>query len=253
MQEDENVSGEQRVVRIEDHTTTLSLAVKLVDAYTDERPVSEYRTPLASTDGRRQQSDGSLHGREMVVRYPLVSIAGINAEPVENPSGYHLFLDLTLPDTPVVTVDGGTRYMDATHEVELSALSPLNPVAEIELTPSRAYQFPAGATLLRGCVQDADETAVAGATLSIQDIDRTTETDRDGEFVLYFTHITTEDIRVVNGRRMIQIHGRTPHIEVSHDVLGSGTVRLAAEESTTRSYVISYDDGGVTARESIPE
>lgn len=269
------MSGEQVGPRvpIEKHETTLTLAVKLVDAYTGTRPVMEHR--------RRPVSPKPEHECQRVERrrrntmgYPHVSLTEVDADAVQNSSGFHLFLDTEIPDDAIVDIDGGRRYLDERPPVSLDALTPLRPpeevgqqqsplYQEIRLRPSPVYRFPPGATLLRGRVQDPAGDGVEGATLTILGLDRTTETTettRDGEFVLYFTDITADDVAVEDGDRLIQVDRDTPQVEVSHDPpgddtapLGTDTVPLVAEEGVTRSYVLSYDKAGnVTTRESVP-
>lgn len=114
------------VVTVATHTTTLSLAVKLIDATTGEWPVGVRRVLVEDTD----------------------------AKPVPSRTGFLLFLDLNVtlddPDDPVtVSVDGGENYQDASREVIVSeddpavpegveVIHPLSPVVEFELTPSTA-------------------------------------------------------------------------------------------------------------------
>ena len=116
-------------------TTRLSLAVKLVDAFTGGRPAGT----------------------------PRVSLADVDADPIEKPSGYRVFLDLDAGPV-TVDVDGGEPYLDARREdvdaVDLSDpdtdLDPSDPdtlpVTTVELLPAPPYRFPAGATLVRGHV-----------------------------------------------------------------------------------------------------
>lgn len=255
---------------IEKHKTTLTLAVKLVDVYIGKRPIMEHRrrSVTPNSEHERQRLE---HRGQNAMRYPHVSLAEVDTDAVQNNSGFHLFLDATVPDDATVDIDGGQRYLDESLPVDPTALTPLRPPEEIEqlqsspyqeiqLRPSPVYRFPPGATLLRGRVQDPAEDGVEGATLTILGLDRTTETVRDGEFVLYFKDITADDVSVEDGDRLIQVDGDTPQVEVSHDPpgantvpLGTDTVPLVAEEGVTRTYVLSYDEeGNVTARESVP-
>lgn len=192
-------------------TTTLSLAVRIVDAFNGGRPIGK----------------------------PSVSIEGVDRGPVENRSGYLLFLDLD-PDTedgPVtVSVDGGVYYADERVDVDLAALreeAPLAPVVLIDLTPSTAYEFPAGTTLLRGHVRDPAGTGVPKAELSVRGFDRSTVTEREGEFVLFVGSVPPDAVTEADGKRLVTVDGENPTIEVSHPTAGSNAEQVAMEEGKT--------------------
>lgn len=127
--------------------TTVSLAVRLTDRFTGGRPVGS----------------------------PGVSVAGYDAAAVENPSGYRVFLDLpeTLPEPVAVTVDGTARYESVREAVDLSERrreweeNGVEPLVDLELTPTPAYDFPAGTTLVRGQLWGAAGAPVSGATIAL--------------------------------------------------------------------------------------
>lgn len=196
-------------VKAGNRTTKLTLAVRLVDAFTGSRPGA---------------------GVE-------VSAAGVDTTPVENPSGYHLFLDL--PDDPItVVVDGGNRYLPHTETIDPTSHDP--PAVDIDLLPSPAYRFPPGATLLRGVVLGADDAPVADATASIEHTNKETVTDEHGEFVLFFSKVTADDVeRVSDGRRLIRVDDEDPVLEVSHPDAGSTSMARPVEEKATTKYSIN--------------
>lgn len=196
-------------VKVGATTTRLTLAVELVDTFTGEQP-----------------GDGLP-----------VSAADVDAIPVTNPSGFHLFLDL--PNDPLtIVVDGGDRYLDLEETIDPAEHDP--PAVRLDLTPSPGYRFPPGTTLLRGLVVDESDDPIEGATVSIDDTNRETATDEDGEFVLFMGNVTPTDVhRTDDGIRSIRINGDDPAIHVAHPRYESTTTRLPLEEgSTTRHNVV---------------
>lgn len=183
------MSDELNEVKVGERTTTLSLAVKLVDAVTGRPPVGN----------------------------PRVRIEGIDSEPVENPSGYHLFFDLDPVDDLVsVNVDAGKRYQDESCEVDLSDRDLREPL-EIELLPVASYEFPAGSTVVRGHVLDADGNEVDGAHVSIRGLDSSTETGETGEFALFLGGNDALDVEGGNGeerKKVVKVDGGDPTIEI---------------------------------------
>ena len=261
---------------METRRTTLTLAVLLVDGVTRERPTSEYGRPSAGDErGRRPAERSAARGR-----YPRVSLRVENrvVPAVRNPSGFDLFLDVAVPDdaTPTLVVEGGLRYFDRTLPVTSESLSPLRPTTdenppddrpedpdtlledvrrwrddsstyqEVRLRPSPAYRFPPGATLLRGRVRGPDGEPLNNVTLAVDGTDESTETARDGEFVVPFTKLTEDDV-TDDGR--VQIDGANPRVEVTHEPedrgttesLGADTVSLTAGEGRTRVYTLQFE------------
>lgn len=168
--------------KVATQTTTLSFAVDLVDPVTGGRPGDEV----------------------------TVSLTDAPAEPVTNPSGYRLFIEVA-EDPVTLVVDGGDRFFDEQTTVphgskESGGQSPEPETVTIVLTPTPAYQFAAGTTLLRGIVTEdplPEGARVADATVSLainpaEDEDETIEvpTTASGEYVLRVP-ISTD--RVVSG------------------------------------------------------
>ncbi|GCF15391.1 hypothetical protein Harman_33260 [Haloarcula mannanilytica] len=148
--------------------TTLSFAIDLVDPVTGTRPWKDV----------------------------TVSLTDVPADPVTNPSGFRLFFEVeTNPVT--VAVDGGDHFFDQQISVDHGGLHtgdepPDPPVKEIRLTPTPAYQFTPGTTLLRGVVSDnplPSGDGVGDATVSLADVPTENEsveapTTDGGEYVL---------------------------------------------------------------------
>lgn len=191
-------------------TTHLTLAVALVDAFTGRQPRSDVRVAAPDAD----------------------------ATPVVNPSGYHLFLDL--PAEPfTVVVDGGQRYLDVEETVDPVEHDP--PVVTFELRPSPAYRFPPGATVLRGVVRDddGDGDPIPDATVSVRHTDRETVSDSNGEFVLFFTGLTANDVqRAPDGRRLVQVATDDPVVDASHPEYEDAFVSKPVKEKSTTRYEI---------------
>lgn len=183
------MSDKPRKVKVGERASTLSLAVKLVDAVTGRRPAGN----------------------------PRVRIEGSDAKPAQNLSGYHLFVDFEPVDDPVtVHVDTGERYQDQSREVDLSDRDPSRHV-EIELAPAVSYPFPAASTLVRGHVLNGDGAGVDGASLSVRSLDHSIETDATGEFVLFFGGDgELEFVRDEGeeGGKRVKVDGSDPVIEI---------------------------------------
>ena len=161
-------------------TTTLSFAVDLINPVTNGQPGDDVS----------------------------VNLTDAPAEPVTNPSGFRLFFEVA-EDPVTLRVDGGDRFFDEQTTVTHGGLhtgdQPPDPkVAQIELTPTPAYQFALGTTLLRGVVTDdplPDGDGVGDATVSLADVPTEESsvdapTTESGEYVLC---IPVSADRVVSG------------------------------------------------------
>ncbi len=114
------------------------------------------------------------------------------------------------------------------------------------LTPSPAYPFPPGATLLRGVVKDKDGAPVRGARVSVDARAVETATDVNGEFVLFFRKLKYEgegkpdnDLCKVDGvYYVVAKGGSASEIELTlsakKEAVGTGeaTVKVAAARTT---------------------
>lgn len=182
--------------KVDELTRDLALPVRLIDEITGDRPVGEQQVSVAEADER----------------------------PIRNRSGYYLFFDLPEADV-TVNIDGGDLYHDTSTTAqwdpvdrEFNSGDPL----ELTLSPTAAYAFPGGLTLVRGTVLDGT-THVGGATVTVSGHARTTESSKDGEFVYYFSDIEINDIEHVDVsdpgeeadfRRFYRPGGSDPEFEV---------------------------------------
>ncbi len=216
-------------------TARLSLAVRLVDRFTARTPRSD----------------------------PRVRLEGRNATPVENPSGYHVFLDLDA-GTGTLRVEGGTKYVDRrVTDVDVIDLSDPGttvdpsdpdtlPLETVALAPSPAYRFPAGTTLVRGVVSGPSGDPLPNARLVVKDGDAVTRTeggpvtrtDGNGEFVLFFDPVTADDVVEIDGRTVVELDGGAPTVDVTHPDHGTKTVSLEDDDGDS-----VVEEGAVTARD----
>lgn len=192
--------------------THLRLAVKPIDAYTDDRPVDDVR----------------------------VRLRGLDAVPVENPSGYSLFLETdsnrTLPDSELmIRVEGSAHYQPTEVPVTPSSLPQSNPVKKVVVAPSTTYPFPSDTTLIRGRLRDETNESIVGAEISIRSVGSPTTTNQHGEFVCFFTGLTDSDVVVeADGTRRVIVDGDDPVLTVSFDDRSHSVPLTVLEESTTK-------------------
>ncbi len=109
------------------------------------------------------------------------------------------------PGTKSISWTGGLMYSFKAAGSIITALR--NSVIETILKPLPSYPFPNNATLARGVLADANNIPVAGAVVSVVDLDMETESDEKGEFVIYFTEFKNKDITI-----QIQKNGETKSI-----------------------------------------
>lgn len=172
--------------RVDGFTSSLSLAVSLRDAVTDERP----------------QGD------------PQVTVDDDDPD-ATTPNGYRVFLDRG-EDAVTVAVDGGDRYLDEERTIDLLTHDPTDAVT-FHLRPAPAYRFPPGATIVRGRVVDDSDDPVPDAEVSVQGLTPTTETDARGAYV-YFFDLDDPDIALVErgDRTVVDVGGSDPTVEATH-------------------------------------
>jgi hypothetical protein len=145
-------------------STTLSLAVRLIDDFTEREPLGRI---------------------EVVIKQG-------NIRAFKNLSGYYCFTDLT-PGNYDVGIESGF-YLPGEATVDTSFLDPKNPVIEITLKPRPSYHFPNNATLVRGLVSNT--APVMNAQVEVVGKPIETLTDEKGEFVLYFKGIKHEGVSI---------------------------------------------------------
>lgn len=168
---------------------------------------------------------------------PDVTLEDRPDEPVRNPSGYFVFLDIE-PGSVTVLVNGGSRFLDeripGVTAVDITdpatTVDPADPttfpVETVELTPSPAYPFPSGTTLIRGRVLDPSDEPIPGATVGIRNHDAGTRTDRNGEYVVFIDPVPAADVTTVDDRRVFEVNDSAPELEVNDPNAGTKTVTL---------------------------
>lgn len=200
-------------------TTKLSLAVDITDDYQKGKVISDIEICLKDQD----------------------------TQPVKNPSGYYLFLDLT-GSNDTVLIQGGDYYFDYDSEnIELGELDTLNPVINITLKPTPSYPFSPSATLIRGCVRDSQNKSISGAILKMKKTDFETQTTAVGEFVIYFSGLNDYEVEIKDGKRMVKIDGKNPELNIEHPDYrnNNGKIRkkkvtVEVEEGKTTLLSITY-------------
>lgn len=187
---------------------------------------------------------------------PAVTLAGRGETPVTNPSGYHVFTNLSAERVELV-VDGGELYFDESRTVVLDdedadheetvVLPDRSTPVRIELVPTPSFPFDDGTTLVAGHVETEDGEPVAGATVSVETFDARTTTTESGEYVLPLP-VGSDDVVKTDGRTLVTAAGggngravanggyATPTLEVSHPDHGSvtETVEIEAGSRTVR-------------------
>lgn len=243
------MSAEEPREPIETITRELAIAIQLVDAYTDQPlPPRQMKSVAAQSKHERR---GNQRGIPSDV--PTVSISNIDADPIANPSGYLLYFREDFPDDPGVfeiEVTGGGRYVDKQAPVDLSDRDTQKP-EKIKLQPLPAYRFPAGATLVRGQVFVIDEEindeddidlqtfGEEGVQLRIEELGSTTQTITNGEFVLFVTGITADDV----DDGMVQVDNDNPvlTIKLQRDEFEDASIPIEIPEGDTRCYQVKFD------------
>lgn len=131
-----------------------------------------------------------------------VAFKGQPWKAVRNLSGYHVFEDL--PRGSFAVQIRSALYLDEDREVTLPHPTPSNPLLTVTLKPKWFYPFPAGATLVRGLVQEAGGIPVAAVVVKVTGSAPENRTSEDGRFVLYFKGVTEEQVTPPPGRRLLK-------------------------------------------------
>lgn len=147
--------GEKRITR-------LSLALWLTDEYTGEKPIGPIKVSLKE------------HKKRGFV----------------NLTGYYCFTDV--PNGNYTLTIEGEYYFPVTKQIDLPLSDNKKPVITVTLKPRPHYPFPTATTLVRGVFRNPE--AVANAVIKVRNRPIETKTNEQGEFVLYFKGIKTEDI-----------------------------------------------------------
>lgn len=188
--------------------TSLSLAVRLRDAYTGTRP------------------RGS----------PTVRLLDRHEQFFRNRSGVFVLTDLPSEVSSLtIDVDGGTQYLPERRVVDATVLDQSPPLLDVELLPSPAYRFHADATLVRGHVGEAQDGEIieplpnVELTIETPSDDQGSESDGGltamgrsdaaGEYVLFIRGLSRDTVVPTDGgsttdarERVVQIGGERPTV-----------------------------------------
>lgn len=198
--------------QVDSFTHECSMAVQLVDSRTDGAPVGD----------------------------PTLTVTNADVEPVTNPSGYRVFVDLEDESTPLDLRVESEAYLDAEQSETPSTLPADDPLVEVRLEPGPGYPFGGGETVVRGLVEDGDEP-VAGADVEYVEGEASTRTDDRGDFALPIVTLPDDDLGTDDdGNRALKPGGSNPTIRAT---LADGrtadrtpTVRIGETASTTFSF-----------------
>ncbi len=156
----------------------LSIAVSLIDNYTNEQPIGRVTVTLKDE--------------------PYTAL--------KNPSGYYLFLNLPEGDHTVQVRSDFYSDNDLPATVKpLKSEDDLSVklgqiVKVINLEPTVAYPFPNGATVIRGVVKEqATNKVFPNATVTLVEKNMVTSTTEKGEYFFYFGKLTSDDTITKNG------------------------------------------------------
>jgi hypothetical protein len=179
------------------------------------------------------------YSRGEIVGEVKVSLKGETMKPVRNPSGYYLFLNL--PESSyTVQVNGGEFYFDAEKEnVKLTDLEQRNPVINITLYPTPSYPFTHTATLIMGRVQDSSGRGIPNAVLNVRESDIRAITTGKGDFVIYFKGLKKDDVALIDGKKLVNINGKNPILEIVHSDYGKKTISVEVEERKITSLSVT--------------
>lgn len=188
------------VILDETLVTRVSIAVMLIDGYTNERPI------------------GRVH----------VLLKELSRSGMLNPSGYFLFLN--------IPADVYTLRVESEHYRDEEFVWPTSPPEENPLVrillPRPSYPFPPGATLIRGLVRDTSNNPVATARIEI--LGKNIESIENGEFVFYFRTLKEQDIITVNKKRFVKGNGEQRiTVQAQHPTYGEATATTEAQEGKT--------------------
>lgn len=186
--------------------TTVSFALNLIDSFSQKHPTG----------------------------WVKVFIKGCKPKIIKNPSGYYVFLDM--PGNTYTVGIKSQFYFEKEVLVELSALTPGNPVKNVTLKPLPSYPFPGGTTLIRGVVNDPDENPASNAEVEVVGKSMSTITTEKGEFVFYFKGLTKNDIIKDGIKRFVKGNpGKIMTLEAVKGPESGGGQLDEVEECTTAS------------------
>jgi hypothetical protein len=202
--------------------TNVSLAVVLIDSYTNARAIGRIRVLL-----KELSQEGRL-----------------------NPSGYFLFLNI-FDGIYTLRVES-EHYLDQELVLRLPASPPEHPLVTIFLQPRPSYPFPPGATLIRGLVRDAVDNPIAHARVEIVGRNIANHSVQNGEFVLPFGALREQDVIRVNRQTFVKGNGDQNElspppmpptlitVRATHPSYGTVTTTTEVQEGTTAFVRLVY-------------
>jgi len=209
----------------ESHRLELSLAVAVVDAFTDRQPEIDVRVRLKELPQikpfRTDRGFFVFEGRE------TVKVNGTEIPRVGIPDGNYTLViepDLSAGDWFYLQPAAGDPWTNTFERpITLPLPNPLRPLEEVKLSPKSSYPFPANATLVRGKVrQGGANVAEAVVSTTYDEVDPAdtsqtlsvmveTLTDREGDFVLFFKKLPlktqTVTIEAIKGGPAVPMPG----------------------------------------------
>jgi hypothetical protein len=134
--------------------------------------------------------------------------------PVRNPSGHFIFFKL-IPDTYSFHVEADNfNPLDITLSVTENPDTPV----EVRMVPSPSYEFPTGATVIRGEIfNESDKSPIPGVTIGLNYIGKSISTissDR-GEFVLYMSKMSNTTTIEINNTKYVKSASKTNGLKLT--------------------------------------
>jgi hypothetical protein len=217
---------------VAEKTAELSVVVKLIDAVTGDQPKQEWPSRFALAS--------SSHEEDLLDQpYPRVILDGTTERPIENPSGYLLFLDVSEESIKTISVKGGSQYVDQS-DVALPNSDPNEPL-EVVLLPSSSYPLPPKTSFIYGHLLDDDNEPISNASIRIQNVGRSTKTSTDGTFFLSVTGDTVVHQEKEGNLRekVLQIKKNPPTLEVQYEDISRKRTTVTLPERSAVRYSLS--------------
>ncbi len=128
-----------------------------------------------------------------------VETLGFRKPVIMNPLGYFLFLDI--PEGNSTVKIQGHYYTETSLAITCTqgkikagaqSINPNMPLMDLPLSPKALYPFPAGMTIVKGKVVNAQNDPVIGTTVSVNGRTENGITEADGGFYISFPTMTSD-------------------------------------------------------------
>ena len=147
-------------------------------------------------------------GQSGLMGATTVSVEEQDRKALRNPSGYYVFSGIQ--GNNVTMLVKNMNYLIQEVPVTISTLNPRLPVVSVVMRPRYLYPFPSGTTMITGRVFDSGlQTPLANVAVKVVGATVNNKTDEEGRFVLYFTALTEDNIKITSGKRLISINTST--------------------------------------------